>query len=322
MEGCLNEISYINVISPGFQTTVQDLGRYGFAHLGVSASGAADPVSLRIGNLLLGNPQNAAALELTLVGGEYQFESGCVFALTGSDFGATLDGQEIPLWSSVKAQAGQILRSGSTRSGARCYLCIGGGINTRRVLGSFSTHVMTSIGGFCGRPLRGGDRVRFLGQVGDAPFRPQRLKKAVIHQLMHRSVIRVTHGPQADLFSDEVTALFTTAVYHVTEETNRMGLRLTGSVLKQERAAEMVTEGVALGAVQIPPSGEPILLFVEHQTTGGYPKIANVVSADIHILGQLRPRDSVRFEFISFERAHELLLRQEAMISTQFLEFV
>lgn len=316
----MKSLGSIKVISSGFQTTIQDLGRYGYAHLGVSPSGAADSVSLRLANLLVGNRQDAAGLEMTLVGGAFEFESSCVVALAGSDFGATLDGQRLPLWTSALVKAGQVLRCGSTQSGARSYLCIRGGVSVPHVLGSASTHVMTSLGGFQGRPLRAGDVISYQEPPGGASFRPQRVKETALQQLVKREAVRVTLGPQADLFSDEVRSLFASSVYHIAEQANRMGLRLSGPPLKRRVAADLVTEGVPLGAVQVPHDGEPIILFVEHQTTGGYPKIASVVSADIHLVGQLRPRDVVRFEFISVERAVELLGKQEDLISTQSLE--
>jgi antagonist of KipI len=310
----------MRVISPGFLTTVQDAGRPGYAHLGVSASGAADQLSLRLGNLLVGNPAHSAALEMTLVGGVFEFESPCMVALTGSDFGATLDGREVPLWHSVYVAAGQVLRCGPTKRGARCYVCIRGGIDVPAVLGSASTHVATSLGGFGGRALKAGD-VLLCKTLQEKPSHvPQRVKRIVLDRIAFREKIRVIAGPQIDLFPEGVRSLFTSSQYRVTEEADRMGLRLSGPPLRGPGAHDILTEGVPLGAIQVPRDGEPIILFVEHQTTGGYPKIATVISTDIHAVGQLRPRDTVTFEFVSVEQAVRLLAQLEALITTGSLE--
>jgi antagonist of KipI len=318
----ISSMPSINVIAPGFLTTVQDVGRQGYAHIGVSASGAADPVSLRLGNLLVGNPARSAALEMILVGGSFAFESACRIALTGSDFGATLDGHDLPLWQSVPVAAGQVLRCGSTKGGARCYLCIQGGVDVPVVLGSASTHIATSLGGFKGRALKAGDVLPVNEPPANLPSDSWRIKPDVLGQLAFRKTLRVTAGPQIDLFPNEVHSLFTSSQYHVTEEADRMGLRLSGPPLKQRGTHDIVTEGVPLGAIQVPRDGEPIILFVEHQTTGGYPKIATVISADIHSVGQLRPRDGVSFEFVTVEQAVGFRTRLEALMTPVSLEAI
>jgi antagonist of KipI len=285
-------VNAIHVREPGFQTTVQDLGRFGYAHLGVSASGAADALALRAGNLLVGNTENAAGLEMTLTGAALEFETAAVIAITGSDFGSGL-----PLWTALEIAAGTVVRCGMTRSGARCYLAVRGGIQAPTVLGSASTHLMTGIGG---RALRKGDILR----VGDDAIRRQRA--VAVAPPPADGPLRVTGGPQAVWFGDELYQ----SPYHVTEASNRMGVRLRGLAIPSP-AGHMVTEGVALGAVQVPPDGQPIILFVEHQTTGGYPKPANVISADLWRVAQLRPRDGVVFQRVTIEEALDLLRRQE-----------
>jgi biotin-dependent carboxylase-like uncharacterized protein len=285
-------VNSIHLLEPGFQTTVQDLGRFGYAHLGVSASGAADALALRAGNLLVGNAENAAALEMTLTGATLAFEAAAIVALTGSDFASGL-----PLWTAVEIAAGTVVRCGPTRSGARCYLAVRGGIEAPKVLGSASAHLVTGIGG---RALRKGDILR----VGDDAVRRQRT--LTVTPPASEGPLRVTAGPQAAWFEDELYA----STYHVTEASNRMGVRLRGPAIPSP-AGHMVTEGVSLGAVQVPPDGQPIILFVEHQTTGGYPKPANVISADLWRVGQLRPRDEVAFERVTMDQALDLLRRQE-----------
>jgi biotin-dependent carboxylase-like uncharacterized protein len=283
------------VLSPGLLTTVQDLGRFGYAHLGISASGAADALALRAGNLLVGNAENAAALEMTLAGGTFEFEAEAVVAITGGEFEAG-----VPLWTVVRVKAGETVRCGPARRGARAYLCVRGGIAVPPVLGSASTHLFTELGGMHGRALKRDD----LLPVGDDALRRPRAKR-LTPPAPFDGILRATPGPQADQFS-----AFFGQEWEVARDSDRMGIRLRGTPLRGARAS-MPTEGVPLGAVQAPPGGEPIILFVEHQTTGGYPKPANVVSADFTRLGQLRPGERVRFEEVGFDEAYRLLQAQE-----------
>ena len=280
----------IRVLHPGPLTAVRDLGHAGFAHLGVSAGGAADTVSLRVGNRLVGNPDDAAALEMTLAGGRFLFHVGATVAITGSDFRPTVDGREVPLWESFTIRAGATLRVGSTRTGARCYLCLSGGLNSPPL----PEHMV------CKGDLLGVGAAR--GHAGKRHLRPEWLR---------RDVLRVTAGPQATLFDDPARQTFFDSFYRVREESDRRGLRLTGPAIAPPHGGRMITEGVSLGAIQLPPNGEPIILFVGQQTTGGYPIVANVISADLHRVGQLRPRDRVRFELVDMDTARELLAELE-----------
>jgi antagonist of KipI len=306
-------MSGIQVQAPGLLTTVQDLGREGFGPIGVSPSGAADPISLRLGNRLVGNVESAAGLEMTLLGGTFLFSQGAILALTGSDFGATLDGATVALGTSFEVAPGQTLRLGSTRSGARAYLSVQGGIAVPPFLRSASTHILSGLGGFSGRPLREGD----LLHIGPATelFRKRAIGPRLSEHLSSRKILRVTPGPQVDWFSESSLRLFYEATYRVAEQSNRMGLRLEGALVSPHGSRQMITEGVSLGAVQVPLGGSPIILFVDQQTTGGYPKIANVISADLHRVGQLRPRDEIRFEQVTFEAARSLLIEQEQLLA-------
>jgi antagonist of KipI len=313
-------MSLIEVRAPGLLTTVQDLGREGFGPMGVSPSGAADAAAMRIGNRLVGNAEGAAGLEMTLLGGTFFFREAAVVALTGSNFAPTLDNEPVPSWSSVEIRAGQTLQMGPTRTGARCYLCVRGGIDVKQFLGSASTHLLSGLGGFEGRALRKGDVLR-LGRASEGfrTFRKRNLARRVLEKLAPRKVLRVTAGPQSDWFSEDARKIFYAGTYRVAEESNRMGLRLEGAPIVSGGAGEMISEGVSLGAVQITAGGLPIVLFVEQQTTGGYPKIANVISADLSSLGQLRPRDEIRFELVAMETARALWLEQEKLLASQEL---
>jgi biotin-dependent carboxylase-like uncharacterized protein len=282
-------------------TTVQDLGRPGYAHLGISASGAADALSLRAGNLLVGNAEGAPALEMTLAGGTFEFESPAMVALAGADFQAS-----IPLWTALEVKPGEQVRCGHAQSGARCYLCVGGGIHVPLVLGSASTHLLTGLGGLEGRSLKRGD-------VLTCGARPLRAASPLMGthgaERIPSGIIRVTAPGDAGVLSRPT--------WEVQSDSDRMGLRLWGPAL-DGHSGLMLTEGVPLGAIQAPPDGQPIILFVEHQTTGGYPKIANVISADLHVVGQLRPRDRVRFEQVSIDAALKLLEAQEEWLTNGF----
>jgi len=307
----------IRVQGPGLFTTVQDLGREGFGPLGVSPSGSADPIALRLGNRLVGNPENAAALEMTLLGGAFLFPEGAILALSGSDFGATLDHVPVDPWTSFEARPGQTLHLGPTRSGARGYLCVQGGIAVKLFLGSASTHTLSGLGGFEGRPLRKGDVLSIAG--ASQPYRRRTVARRILSCLSPRKILRCTPGPQSEWFPESSQRLFYNSTYLAAEESNRMGLRLEGPSVPVSSAGHMITEGVSLGAVQVPGGGSPIILFVEQQTTGGYPKIANVISADLPGVGQLRPRHEIRFEGVSFEVARSLLRVQEELLASQEL---
>jgi len=307
-------VKSLRIESPGLLTTVQDLGRPGHGPLGVSASGAADPVALRLGNLLVRNPHNSAALEMTLLGGDFVFSDGASFTLTGADFGATLNGQPVALWQTHWALPGEVLRVGATRDHARCYLCVAGGFVVPSFLASASTHLLSGLGGLQGRALRKGDVIQ-LGEPLLAHGK-RNVRSGVLDRLHPRRTLRLTTGAQAEWFELRATEHFFSSSYVVTEEANRMGLRLQGPSIRASVTREMITEGVALGAIQVPDSGQPIILFVEQQTTGGYPKIANVITADLASVGQLRPRDKVRFELVSFDQARALLIEQERLLAS------
>ena len=287
--------------------------------MGVSASGAADAVSLRLGNRMVGNREGAAGLEMTLLGGTFTFLERALLALTGSDFGAALDGKPVELWSSFESKAEQTLRLGPTRTGARCYLCVQGGIAVELFLGSASTHILSGLGGHEGRALRKGDALK-IGAEGGA-IHERKLTARALKELQPRKVLRVTEGPQSDWFPESARRLFYESRYRVAEESNRMGIRLEGAIVPVPSGGEMISEGVSLGAIQVPEGGKPIILFVEQQTTGGYPKIANVISADLHSLGQLRPRDEIRFERVAWETARSLLSEQEELMASEELIF-
>jgi biotin-dependent carboxylase-like uncharacterized protein len=308
-------VSSLLVESPGFLTTVQDFGRPGHGVLGISASGAADPIAFRLGNRLVGNPSSTAALEMTLTGGTFVFPEGGIFALTGAEFPATLNGGRIDYWTSHTAPRKSKLVVGPTTNGARSYLCIAGGIQVPPFLGSASTHLLSSLGGFEGRALRGGDVLQLGGSSGPVPHRF--VRPDALETLKPRKILRVTKGLQKDWLPETAHRAFLENTFQVTEDANRMGLRLSGPSLHCVHNRELVSEGAPLGAIQVTPSGQTIILFVEQQTAGGYPKIANVIGVDLPSLGQLRPRDSIRFQLVSFAEARALWLELRKFLQSE-----
>jgi len=294
-------------------TTVQDLGRRGFGPIGVSASGAADSTALRLANIVLGNPQNTAGLEMTLQGGQFLFPAGAIVALGGSDFGSAVDGQSLPLWTPREVRPGQVLTCGRSQSGARCYLSVRGGVCVPLILGSASTDVVSGLGGVEGRALRRGDCI----EIGPEP---RGLVRGALDLTLatpaNPTILRCTVGPQFEMFTPESVERFWGSTYTVTADANRMGIRLAGTPLETATAKELISEGVSLGSIQVPAGGQPVILFVEQQTTGGYAKIANVIAADLPVLGQLKPGDHIRFQCVDLREARELLYIQERWINS------
>jgi antagonist of KipI len=301
----------IHIVKPGLLTTVQDLGRAGFAHLGLSPGGATDSVSFRIANLLVGNDANAPALEMTLLGPTLEFETAATIVISGSGASASL-----PINEAFEVAAGTTLTVGPLSGGARAYLAIRGGLSIPEVMHSCSTFLPAKIGGLQGRGLQPGDRLAVGKQ---APGGPRKLSPVVAAGLQPlQGPIRVTSSLQSDWFEPETVQRFHQQAFTVTDQSNRSGLRLAGEPILASNRGELLTEGIALGAVQIPPDGHPIILFVDQQTTGGYPKIANVIAADLRRVGQLRPRGEVRFQSVKIPEAIELLRQQERVLSEAF----
>ena len=308
-------MSLLVVESAGLLTTVQDFGREGYGVLGVSASGAADAVALRLGNLLLENKAGTPALEMTLKGGTFLFPDGAVICLAGANFGAQVDGKALELWRPHAILPGKRVVFGPTKDFARSYMCVASGIEVAEFLGSASTHLLSGLGGWEGRALRKGD-VLPIGRL-EKNIRRRRLRAGVLDGLKPGKTLRVTRGPQSDWFLEEARETLVGGQFVVSEESNRMGLRLDGPRLAARGNAEMISEGAPLGSIQVTPSGQAIILFVEQQTTGGYPKIANVIAADLHCVGQLRPRDAIRFEEVSLAEARLLWIERQKLLGSE-----
>ncbi|MBI4413067.1 MAG: 5-oxoprolinase/urea amidolyase family protein [candidate division NC10 bacterium] len=318
----------LRVIEPGILTTVQDLGRPGYQKFGIPVSGALDPVALRLANALVGNPPGAAALEVTGGGVTLEALGECVVAVVGADLPAFRDDTPVPCFCALRLIPGQRLRLGAPRVGLRTYLALHGGLEVPAVLGSRSTCPRLGFGGLAGRALRAGDVFEAGPATADfGSLRGRHLPPAGRPVLGSPWVVRAVPGPQEDAFAREALDTFFGSAYEVTPHTDRMGMRLTGPPLAHRRSADILSDAIPLGAIQVPGEGLPILLLADRQTTGGYPKIATAIGPDVATLAQARPGDAVRFVRVIVEEAHaaareaaERLARLEAAIAASAAE--
>jgi antagonist of KipI len=300
----------IHVLRPGLQTTVQDLGRWGFQAQGVPVAGPMDPFAHRLANALVGNPQTAATFEIALVGPEIEFEDQRVVAVTGAEFAVTLDADLLPHAQPVVVRAGSRVRFGARTRGARAYLAVDGGFDVPMLLGSRSTHVASHCGGWSGRSLVRGDRIPLGAPIGRHPRTPRRSGRAD-NTYRSAGVVRVLSGPERDRFSAPSLDALQSAPYTIDHESDRMGFRLNGPPLTHTRGADIISNATPIGSLQVPGSGQPVLLMADRQTTGGYPKIATVISADIGIAGQAAPGDQLTFRLCSPADAISALIAAE-----------
>lgn len=313
------------VIEPGMSSTVQDLGRPGYTALGIPESGAADPLSLRIGNRLAGNADGAAALEMTLTGGTFLFDDPAVVVLAGTNPTATIQtpGQPpraLQPWTATPVNAGDTLRTGPVQRGARAYLCITGGLNVPAVLGSASTLLGSALGGLEGRTLRADDRPHFHATT-NSPRAMTDAAAAIVREMLEQRTIRTVAGAQAAEFDGASQRVFWESTYTVTPQSGRTGLRLDGPAIPLPQRpgvqGQMISEAMPCGSIQVPPSGRPIVLLVDHPTTGGYPAMACVATVDLPVLGQLRPRDAIRFQLVSLDEAIALFRERERRLDAE-----
>ena len=293
----------MRVIEGGALTTIQDLGRMGYQSYGVPQSGALDFYSFSLGNSVLGNPLNTPGLECTVVGPVLEFLSDEVICITGADLGATIDGQPCPMWQTVRVNKGSVLSFQGLKWGCRAYLCIRGGIVCPSVLGSASTFVKASLGGFQGRALKAGDLL-LLG--GFDEFRELAVPEELRINPVGETEVRVVVGPQEHLFDLPVVDLFLHSKYRVGLQADRMGYRLEGPAVLTDNTLSAFSQGMPLGGIQIDGRGSPTVLLRDRQTVGGYPVIATVIQADVDLFAQLKPGDQILFTPIAMSRATEL----------------
>jgi len=305
----------ITVLTPGLFTTVQDAGRWGYQDRGVPVSGPMDRNAHRVANSLVGNALDAATLEATLLGPELRFEKAAIVAVTGADLDSSIDGKAAPLNMAHHARQGSVLRFGERRAGTRAYIAVDGGIDSPLVLGSRSTHAVSGLGGIEGRPLRPGDRVP-LGPPNHSGRKPLRF---ALHadRSIRGARLRAIQGPQDYYFDESTFSWLERTRFTVSSRSDRMGYRLApDSFLTPNREprtpiGSMISDATFIGGIQIPPSGEPILLMADRQTTGGYPQIATVITADLPLAGQLAPGDSIEFVLCTRREALAALREQD-----------
>ena len=302
----------VTVVRPGLFTTIQDQGRWGHQASGVPVGGALDLASHRVANLLVGNDAAAATLEITLAGPELRMEQEARVAVTGADLRPSIDGTATPLGVATNCRPGSVLRFGERRSGARAYVAFDGGIDVLPVLGSRATHIGAALGGLRGRALAAGDRLPLGMPTGGHVARRQ---DPTSIQSNGGARLRVLPGPQDDFFPEPAFELLERTRFVLTPQSNRVGYRLSGGSLPRIANREMISDAAFVGGIQVPASGEPILLMSDRQTTGGYPQMATVITADLPLAGQLAPGDWVEFARCTRAEAIAALRDQEAMLS-------
>jgi len=298
------------VVRPGMLTTVQDSGRWGLQARGVPVGGPMDGVSHRLANALVRNPPTAAGLEITLLGPELEFDDERVVAVAGAQFDLLLDGRTMPSNAPFIVSAGARLRFGARRIGSRAYIAISGGIAVSPTLGSRATHLISAMGGVGGRALAAGD-VLPLGEPTDVYGSVSMPQAAIVPLPDRHARVRVLPGPQTEYFSTDALDVLQSATYVIAPNSDRMGFRLEGPPLAHSRGADIISDATPLGVLQVPASGQPILLMADRQTAGGYPKIATVISADIPVAGQLGPGDTIAFVVCTMRDAIAALIAQE-----------
>lgn len=287
----------ILVQAPGVLTTVQDAGRFGYLASGITQSGAMDQAAYRFANALVGNRRGEAVLECTVMGPTLLFTGDAVAALAGADMNPTLDGRPVEMGKAFVIRGGQVLALGMAERGLRTYLAVAGGIDVPSVLGSRSTNIRCGMGGLAGRALQAKDVL----PVGSAEGKAPGLVRPYHPAFPGEAVIRCIPGPQEDAFTEEGIAAFYGSAYTVTPESDRMGMRLAGPVIAAKNGSDIVSDGIVFGSIQVPKSGLPIILMADHQTTGGYAKIATAVSLDLPILAQAVPGTKIRFQRVCVE---------------------
>ncbi|GAA0614946.1 5-oxoprolinase subunit PxpC [Virgibacillus siamensis] len=317
----------IHVIKSGLLTTVQDSGRYGYQKYGVIVSGAMDRNSCRLANLLVGNAPNAAVLEMTIAGPIIELQEDVLLAICGADMAPVIDGEPVQMNKAVWVRKASTIKFSSARTGCRTYLAVAGGIDVPLVMDSRSTYLRAGIGGLNGRALQKDDLLpvgspsnhagkvmkQMRDQADTGHFREMDWGVSNGFQSDDRdgTIIRTIPGRQAEWFTDESRKLFLSEAFTVSTQSDRMGYRLNGPELALQNKKDLLSEAVAFGTIQVPPDGNPIVLMADRQTTGGYPKIGQVITADLPVMAQLKPGEKIYFNEMKHSEAQELLLENE-----------
>lgn len=312
----------MEIRSPGALTTVQDLGRFGYMNKGFSVSGAVDAFSMRLANVLVGNPQGEAVLEATVMGPSIRFCVAAVIALTGADMQPKLNGAACPMNRAVRVHTGDTLSLGFAVSGCRTYLAVAGGMKIEPVLGSKSTNLKCGLGGYHGRALQAGDVIAFAERKDALPKMEKRFYEPGKEEFRMSPaedgipVLRAVKGPQEEYFTEKGWKTLTESIYTVTNDSNRMACKLTGEAVEFVTSGDIISDGIVTGSIQISSNGMPIVMLADHQTTGGYAKIGTVISVDIPVIGQRKPGEKVKFAFVAVEEAQRLYMVQKRLLDS------
>ncbi|MDL4839196.1 5-oxoprolinase subunit C family protein [Aquibacillus rhizosphaerae] len=306
----------IRIIEEGLQTTIQDLGRFGFQSLGFSTNGAIDSKAMRLANILLGNDDNEAVIEMSFIGPSISFESDMVIALTGANMSPKINGKPVLMNKVLAVHAGDSLQLRTGRNGLHTYLSVKGGFNIPPFLNSKSTALNVQVGGYEGRTLKAGDIIPIHTPIKSSNFNWGLGSTIVRYLNMEKPVIHFIEGQQYHWFTDKSIKDFESEIFYTTTQSNRMGYRLTGAKLKLKTKQNLITEATTFGTIQVPANGQPIVLMADSQPTGGYPKIGQVIQADIPKLSQLLPSQGFIFKKCSLEEAQALLYKKEQELNS------
>lgn len=305
----------IEIISAGMLSTVQDLGRFKVMKNGFTQSGVMDAYSTKIANKLCKNDINAPVIEMTMLGITAKFKGEHIFAISGGIFDVSLNNKPVRTNKAYIAKDGDVLSIKGAKQGLRCYLAVAGGFDVPLFMGSASTNLKINVGGFNGRKLKAGDILK----IGKAEKIKNIEKRELPENTYNNPVrVRVVLGPQDDMFSENDLMLFSKQQYTVTSDLDRMGIRLWGIALRGKEKLEIISDAITFGSIQITNSGMPIILMADHQTTGGYAKIATVISADLPKLAQVKPNDKISFEIIDIDTAEKIVIKQKKFIDKLF----
>ncbi len=301
----------VRILKSGILTTIQDLGRSGFRRFGVNPTGAMDRTAARLINILLGNEENEAVVEMHFPATEIEFEKDSVFAIGGADFSAKLDGEPVENWRVNFAEKKSVLRFSKKEFGNRAYFAVKGGLRIKQVLGGASTNLAANFSGFDGSTLRKDDRLLFNDKKFRTESRPHKISNSLIPFYRSFPTVRVIVGAEFERLTDSSRETFTEKNFTISKNSDRMGFRLSSDPLQLQKPKEILSSAVSFGTIQILPDGQLIVLMADHPTSGGYPRLGNVISVDLPLLAQLGAKDKVAFHLISIEEAENLALKLE-----------
>jgi len=310
-------MKYLKIVEPGFLTSVQDIGRYGYRGSGMPLAGAMDNYSYKIANLLVGNNPDSAVLEITLTGPVILIPGRMQIAITGADMNPSVNGKQVPMWKSINVSRGDKLSFGSLKSGVRSYLGVSGGVLVNEIMGSRSTYLRGRIGGYMGRKLFPEDKIPVKPGFGFF-MKEKGLPDHLIPKWDNDVTLRILPGVDYDQFTDDAKEILTSTNFKVTNNSDRMGIRLAGTQLMHKEKADVISYPIGPGTIQVPGDGQAVIMLSDSQTVGGYTQIANVITADLYKTGQLRPGDSIRFSLISYDDALSYLKEHTGKLNSIF----